>query len=124
MSEEKKKVQLRTTVKQRAMIKALEETLGNVTRALKIANVARTTHYRWLEESTVYSKKVDDIKEIALDHVEDKLHTLIDEGVPSATIFYMKTMGKGRGYFEKIEQSYDPQLKITIEDGSGDKISN
>ena len=42
---------------------ALERSLGVVTTAAKVCNIARTTHYRWLEEDVDYADAVKDIQE-------------------------------------------------------------
>ena len=39
---------------------------------------------------------------IVLDFAESQLHKQIKDGNPSSTIFYLKTKGKNRGYYEKI----------------------
>jgi len=38
-----------------------------------------------------------------LDFAEHHLHKLISQGNPAATIFLLKTKGKGRGYVERQE---------------------
>lgn len=95
--------QNRTAVSKRAMIEALEKTLGIVTTALKMADIARSTHYKWLQEDEEYKKDVEAIAEIALDFAESQLHKQIQDGEVSSTIFYMKTKGKKRGYVERQE---------------------
>jgi len=80
---------------------ALERSLGVVTTAAKVCNIARTTHYRWLDEDEEYAEAVKDIQESAIDFAESSLHQQIKDKVPSSTIFYLKTKGKNRGYVEK-----------------------
>jgi len=46
---------------------------------------------------------VRDTEDIALDFVESKLHQRIRDGSDAATIFYLKTKGKRRGYIERQE---------------------
>lgn len=91
------------TTKKRVLITALEKTLGVVTQACQIANVARSTFYKWYQEDEAFKAKVDDMENIALDFVESKLHKQIEDGTPSSTIFYLKTKGKKRGYVERVE---------------------
>ena len=38
-----------------------------------------------------------------MDYAESQLHKQIGEGSTSATIFYLKTKGKSRGYIERQE---------------------
>lgn len=89
------------------MIEALEKSLGIVTTACKSVGISRVTHYEWMKEDEEYRKSVEGISDIALDFAESKLHKSIESGSDTATIFYLKTKGKKRGYIEKqeIEQS-------------------
>jgi hypothetical protein len=86
----------------KAMIQALEKSLGIVTSACKVVGIARQTHYNWMEDEE-YKAAVEELGDVALDFAESKLHKLIDSGNPAATIFYLKTKGKERGYVERQE---------------------
>jgi hypothetical protein len=46
---------------------------------------------------------VEELSEVAIDFAESHLHKLIKDGNPAATIFFLKTKGKGRGYIERQE---------------------
>ena len=85
------------------MLKALEKSLGVVTTAAKAANVSRGAHYQWLDNDTKYKKAVVDLKRVALDFAESKLHKAIDKGNIAEVIFFLKCQGKGRGYIERQE---------------------
>lgn len=87
----------------KAMLEALEKSLGVVTTACKLIGVDRKTHYRWMDKDPKYKAKVIEMSEIALDFAESRLHVLIKEGDTAATIFYLKTRGKQRGYVERQE---------------------
>ena len=86
----------------KGMIQALEKALGIVTTACKAVGISRQTHYNWMAD-TEYKSAVEELTSVALDFAESKLHKLIDEGDPAATIFYLKTKGKNRGYVERQE---------------------
>lgn len=90
-------------VLKKEMIEALEKSLGIVTTACKKVGIARQTHYRWLEDDPDYAAKVTELKNVALDFAESKLHSLIDDMNPTAVIFFLKTQGKQRGYIEQNE---------------------
>ena len=92
-----------TEQKKKDMLEALEASLGIVSTAAKKANVGRTTHYRWMEEDQEYKKAVNQIQDSVLDFAESHLYKLVKEGNPAATIFYLKTKGKKRGYIERQE---------------------
>jgi hypothetical protein len=92
-----------TDIHKKAMIEALEKSLGVVTTACRSVGIARQTHYEWIKEDEVYKKEVEDIADVALDFAESKLHKKIGDGDTTATIFYLKTKGKKRGYIERSE---------------------
>ena len=104
-------------IKKESMIKALEASLGVVTIACKKLGLPRSTFYKWLKEDEKFAKEVRDIENIALDFAESQLHNQIEDGNTSATIFYLKTKGKKRGYIERSEldlNSGDEPIKINI----------
>ncbi len=105
------------------MLTALQNQLGIVTAASRAANINRDTHYEWMKADQEYAKAVKRLTEAALDFAESKLFELIKgvsirvpnpvPGQPAviytvppnvaATIFYLKTKGKHRGYIEKLQ---------------------
>jgi hypothetical protein len=90
-------------IQKKAMIDALEKSIGIVTNACKLVGIARETHYRWMREDSAYKDLVESVGDMVLDFVESKLHTLIDGGDVASTIFYLKTKGKKRGFVERTE---------------------
>jgi hypothetical protein len=87
----------------KAMLDALEKSLGVVTSACKTVGVGRTTHYLWMQEDKEYKAAVDELSDVAIDFAESQLHKQIKEGNSTATIFFLKTKGKKRGYVERQE---------------------
>ena len=85
------------------LILSLEKSLGIVTTACKNSGCSRETFYKYCKDDIEFKKKVDDISNIALDFAESQLHQQIKDGNTSATIFYLKTKGKNRGYVERQE---------------------
>lgn len=90
-------------INKKALIEALESTLGVVTSACKKVGLSRNTFYEYCKQDAEFKKQVDDIENIALDFVESQLHKQISDGNTTATIFYLKTKGKKRGYVERQE---------------------
>lgn len=90
-------------IKKESLLKALEKSLGIVTVACKNADVPRSTFYKWLKEDEDFARDVKDIENIALDFAESQLHKQIADNSTAATIFYLKTKGKNRGYIERQE---------------------
>lgn len=95
----------------KALLDALEKSLGIVTTACKLVGIDRTTFYRYVKEDEEFAKAVKDIDNIVFDFVESQLHKQIKEGNTSAAIFFAKTRMKNRGYIERHE--------VTGADGSG-----
>jgi hypothetical protein len=89
----------------KAVLIALEKSLGVVTAACKQAGVGRTQFYEWLRTDEEFAKQVEDIRDVTLDFAESALYQQIKKGNTAATIFLLKTKGKGRGYIER--QEYD-----------------
>ena len=85
------------------MLEALEQSLGVVTTACKVVGIERKTHYNWLEHDKDYKAAVKSIEDVAIDFAESQLHKQIKKGSTQATVFYLKTKGKKRGYVERQE---------------------
>ena len=92
----------KTRHNKKKILEALEKSLGIVTTACKIAGVHRSTYYEYYNTDEEFKKECDAMSNIVLDFAESQLHKQIKDGNPSSTIFYLKTKGKNRGYYEKI----------------------
>ena len=92
-----------STLKKNAMLEALKKSLGIVTKAVEMVGIDRQTHYNWLKDDADYKAKVEALDDVVLDFAESKLHQSINNGSDTATIFFLKTKGKKRGYIEKQE---------------------
>jgi hypothetical protein len=93
----------KTDTKKGQMLEALERSLGIVTSACTAVGIHRSTHYEWMKQDKEYARSVKAIDSRTLDFAESHLHKLIKEGNPAATIFFLKTKGKQRGYVERQE---------------------
>ena len=92
-----------TDTQKKAMIQAMEKSLGIVTTACRNVGIARDTHYRWMRDDDSYRASIESIEGMTLDLAESKLHEEILQGNTAAIIFFLKTKGKKRGYVEKQE---------------------
>ena len=90
------------TIKKKLLV-ALEKSLGVVTTACKNVGVHRSTYCDYCNNDPEFKKGVDDIQNVAIDFAESQLHKQIQDGNTSATIFFLKTKGKKRGYVERQE---------------------
>jgi hypothetical protein len=109
--------------KKEALLTALEKSLGVVTTACKQTDVSRATYYRWLDEDTDFANEAKTIQDVALDFAESKLFEQIQDGSTAATIFYLKTKGKRRGYVERQELEHSGgekpvNINLVIDDDS------
>ena len=102
-------------ITKKAMLEALEKSLGIVTSACKSVDISRETHYRWLREDVEYKAAVDSLTDVALDFAESQLHKQIKDGNSTATIFFLKTKGKKRGYVERQELDVSTGKMFQIE---------
>lgn len=98
----------------KAMLEALEKSLGVVTTAANIVGINRKTHYDWLKNDEEYAEQVAALENMVLDFAESQLHSQIKEGNTTATIFLLKTKGKKRGYIERQEIVHDGGITSTL----------
>lgn len=103
-------------ISKKAMLEALEKSLGVVTSACRAVDISRETHYRWMRQDADYKQAVDDLSNVALDFAESQLHQQIKKGIPTSTIFYLKTKGKRRGYVERQEIAHEGLKTFEIEE--------
>ena len=104
----------RTQDNKTLLLKALEKSLGIVTEACQKAGLSRTQHYKWYKEDEEYRKAVQEIDGIFIDFAETHLKEQIEKGSTPATIFYLKTRGKKRGYGDSLDITSNDE-PITIE---------
>ncbi len=91
------------STRKKDLLDALERSLGIVSTACEKVGVDRKTHYNWLKDDPEYKEAVRAIEERTIDFAESHLHALIKDKNPAATIFFLKTKGKARGYVERQE---------------------
>jgi hypothetical protein len=101
-----KKGAKKTELQKKAVLEALESSLGVVSEAVKMVGIHRATFYEWLKNDPEFKKEVDNINETAIDCAETALYRKIKSGDTTAIIFYLKTKGKKRGYVEKSEVEF------------------
>jgi len=100
----------------KGMLEALTKSLGIVSTACETVGISRTTYYKYYKADEQFKEQVDGISEEAIDFVESRLFELIRKGNVAATIFFLKTKGKKRGYVERQEIELDREdMNLTIE---------
>ena len=103
-----------TAHKKKAVLVALESSLGVITTACKSVKLNRRTFYEWLEKDETFAAAVAEMGEVALDFAESKLHGNIKAGKEASIIFYLKTKGKKRGYIERSELAIGDSAAFVI----------
>jgi len=101
------------STRKKDLLDALERSLGIVSTACEKAGISRQTHYNWLKDDAEYKEAVRAIEERTIDFAESHLHALIKDKNPAATIFFLKTKGKNRGYVERQEIEVNEPRPLT-----------
>ncbi|MBY0562446.1 hypothetical protein [Hyphomicrobium sp.] len=87
------------------IIEALRLSAGIITGAADILKTSRQTVAKYIENSEELQQALEQVNHRTLDIAESKLMSAINSGNLTATIFYLKTKGKSRGYTERSELS-------------------
>lgn len=87
--------------KKEVFIDNLKASGGIICVACESTGINRSTYYRWRSADKDFADAADEVMEAQVDFVESKLMELINARNTTATIFYLKTKGKKRGWTEK-----------------------
>lgn len=109
-------------VKKKSFIEAMKSSLGNITKSCEALGISRQTYYNWLEDE-VFKSEIDNIGEYVLDFAEHSLFKQIKENNTTATIFYLKTKGKHRGYVEKQEIDHTTKGEAIVDKPNLSKLT-
>ena len=82
--------------------KALRDLDANFTQVARRLKVSRQAVYDAVKRYEMQAV-VDECREEMVDIAENALHNLVRNEHASAIMFYLRTMGKGRGYVERQE---------------------
>ena len=88
---------------------AIRKARGKITLAGEMLGLSYNVIFRYMKMWPELKEVLREAKYRQLDVAEDKLFTAIDQGKAWGIMFYLKTQGKGRGYFEKVEQHIKAQ---------------
>lgn len=94
-------------------IENLKAAGGVICVACEATGISRSTYYVWYNQDPTFRERVEEVMEAQIDYVESKLMNLINSGDTTATIFYLKTKGRKRGWSDKIQQQ-QPELPTVI----------
>lgn len=112
------------------MYDALFASFGNVSEAVKKANIGRATHYKWMNQDPEYKEAIEGLEDVTHDFVEHQLLKSINEGDKTSIIFYLKTKAKHRGYVERQEVQHGGEIGFrpvnieVVEDKSAGRLDD
>jgi hypothetical protein len=95
----------------------LRELHGNVFATAKSFGVSRTALYNFMKKHELY-ELVQEARECTTDIAETSLKRAVINGEAWAVCFTLKTLGKSRGYVERVQQ------EISGRDGEAIEIKN
>jgi len=98
--------------KQTAFLTAFVEKRFNISAACRQVGIDRRTFYRWRKSSS-FSQALEDAIQERIDQAESALFRNIQAGDTTSIIFFLKTIGKSRGYIEaeKVKTGEAPAKK-------------
>jgi len=104
--------------KKQLVVNMYKESLGNISVTCTNANISRQTFHNWRNKDDDFAQSLIDVEERNLDFAETQLLKAIKAGKTIELLFFLKTKGKRRGYYEKqeIEHTFDPVRDITIQE--------
>ena len=92
------------------LLKSLQENLFNVSAACKSVRISRWTFYAYQKKDILFAEKVAEAKEEQIDFVESKLLANVRAGKEQSIIFYLRTIGRERGYVEQQHINLEVQM--------------
>ena len=84
-------------------LEIFEKSACNISVACKKLNISRTTFYQWREQDSSFAEEMHNLIEAEKDYAETTIKKFMREGNLTATIFFLKTQCKDRGYVERQE---------------------
>ena len=91
---------------------AIEMSGGIILVAAQQLNVSRQTLHKWIKADEELQAARDDVREQTLDLCEAQLVSLIREKDREAIKFYLRCMGKARGWHDRVVVEGDPQKPV------------
>ena len=92
-------------VTEEIIVQALESNGGLIAATARTINRTPDGLRKRIGRSEYLQEKLKDIREANVDFAESQLMGLIKKGQPSAIIFFLKCLGKDRGYVERVENT-------------------
>ena len=78
---------------------------GTQSGAARILGCSRNTIISYIAKDATIHAAVEEARESFIDLAESKLMDNVSEGHPASVFFTLKTLGKSRGYIERVEST-------------------
>lgn len=85
------------------IVKVYGAKAGNVSATCEALGIARKTFYEWKAKKKKLADALEEVDESLIDFAENKLMQHIQNDDLQATMFFLRTKGRKRGYVEKTE---------------------
>ena len=107
-----------------ALIEALKKHDGNMASCAKEFSCSRALVWSYVDRDRQLRELTDELQETFIDEAESQLYKAIREGNVVATIFFLKTKARHRGYSERLELLPLQRTDIQVELGSNEIENN
>lgn len=106
----------REDITNKQIIEVLEKKAGLLAPTAKALGISRQTIYRWIESDQELKDAVKSCRETVIDMAESVLMEKIQGKETVATLFYLKTIGRERGYVERQEYAEHKEQPLFPDD--------
>ena len=84
-------------------IKTYKKKGCNISATCTAVNISRQTFHRWVKTDQEFADFIYEGKEAIIDNVESRLLSAVNDDKLDAIKFFLRTIGKKRGYVERSE---------------------
>lgn len=86
----------------------LRELSGNFSAVARALGVSRIAVWKFINRRPKLKEVAEECRQTFIDNVESSIYKEALNGNVTAQIFILKTLGKSRGYIEKMQIEHDP----------------
>jgi hypothetical protein len=101
------------------LIEAMIKCHGVVTTACAAVGISRNQFYQYYNNDPQFKEEIDEIQDINLDFVEDKLFENIADKDRASIFFYLRYRGRKRGYIDSSDLNISGNLDINLKNMFG-----
>lgn len=101
--------------KQKQFIEIFATKAGcNISVTCKHMNIDRKMYYKWYNNNEEFKEKIEEARESLIDFAETKLQQNIMNGNEASIFFFLKTIGKKRGYVENVHVNANVESETKV----------